>query len=61
MNELKDLNNSTLWILLADIESITNHRTASTTDLMKANNTWLSIASKIRNELDKRMSLDFDK
>lgn len=60
MEELKTLDNSTLWILLADIESITN-RSTSTTDLMKANNTWLSIASKIRNELDKRMSLDFDK
>lgn len=60
MEELKALDNSTLWVLLADIESITS-RSTSTTDLMKANNTWLSIAIKIRNELDKRMSLDFDK
>lgn len=60
MEELKALDNSTLWVLLADIESITS-RSTPTTDLMKANNTWLSIASKIRNELDKRMSLDFDK
>lgn len=61
MDELKELNDSTLWLLLADIGMITTSRSQNSTDIMKANNTWLSIASKIRKELDKRMSLDFDK